>query len=58
MILNFLVILNGIKSLFFSFNGGYCEIFNMKMVIYICNGSFGEKIFYVLVWDIMKGSKG
>ena len=41
---------NGIKSSLSSYNGGHCVTSNMKMVIYICNGSSGKNILQVLLW--------
>ena len=39
---------NGIKSSLSSNNGGHCATSNMKMVIYICNGSSGENVLHPL----------
>lgn len=37
---------DGINYLLVNYEGGYCLLFNMRMLIYVCNGSLG-------IWKIV-----
>lgn len=44
LILNSSATSNGVMNSLSNYNGGHCVTSNMKMVIYVCNGTTGEKI--------------